>query len=91
MSQVLRTQQKDINLGPALEFARSLRELAVVDPEAAAALSSVLDFGDDDVPARAAARIATAAREALAAHSTVLTEHCRWVLEQLSKAGGKRG
>lgn len=90
MSQVLRTKNKDVNLGPALEFARSLRELAVVDPEAAAAISIVLNFGDDDVPPAAAARIATAAREALAAHRNVLAEHCRWVLGEVAKASKER-
>lgn len=90
MSQVLRTKNKDVNLGPALEFARSLRELAVVDPEATAAISIVLNFGDDDVPPAAAARIATAAREALAAHRNVLTEHCRWVLGEVAKASKER-
>jgi len=70
---------------------RAIKELRVADLAAAVALAELLDWSDAVVSQTALGVAAAQARRALDERGALFSEHCRWVLEQVARAGGKRG
>lgn len=83
----MRSSAGDTDLGTTLEGMRAFAELGRLEPGGEfGALYSVALAGDEDVPADQVREVAAQAQVFRDRHGDRLSDHARWMLDQLARA-----